>query len=660
MAISATKKKAAPAATKKPAASATLAVDVVLIPLNKLVESPLNVRKTDAGNLEELAASIHAEGLLQNLVVTPQLNAKGRPGSLYEVVAGGRRRKALLLRVERGQIPANYPVPCRVLSAEQAISASIAENERVPLHPADQFEAFQALLNEGQSPQQIAERFGISIRVVERRLKLAKVAPKLLDLYRQEGIKLEELMALALTDDHKIQMDVWEQVMGAWPQHRVGRIKDLLTSDEIDSAEDPRALFVGVETYEAMGGSVRRDLFSDDTHFYLSDAGLLERLAQGKLEGIANEIQAAEGLAWVAVMPEFDNYTLRKEFTKAATEPAEPTKKQATRLKQVERELEKLSKQHDDLVDDEKEDEADALVPRIDALEDEQRELEELQQRPTDLQKEIGVGAVVTIGPGGRASIYRHLVKVEDKKAKAGKAVDEATADATAPLSREVAQKEEPARISEALVKRLTAHRTAALQVTLASQPRIALIALTHRLVLEHFRGEYWGGMVGLRGEAVNLRQSADDIGQSKAIKAMTELQDRLASQLPNLDDADDEAGALFDWMLQAPDDLVLQLLAYCIAQHVDTVAGSSEQRPKALRLLPVLGVDLADWWEPTRENYFNHVPKPLIEAAVVDGAGQAAAIELKGLKKGAAAELAEKKLAGLRWLPEVLRHTTD
>lgn len=645
------------AAKKKPAAPAAPNNELNQIPLNKLVASPLNVRKTPAGSLEELAASIHAEGLLQNLTVLPQVNSRGKPSGTYEVVGGERRRQALTLLVERGHLPASCPIPCKLVSAEQAISASVAENSRVPLHPADQFEAFQRMLEDGQSPQQIAERFGISTLVVERRLKLAKVAPKLLDLYRKDGIKLEELMALALTDNSTLQLQVWELVKDRYPAGRVAAIRHQLTADEIDSADDPRALFVGIDAYQAMGGTVRRDLFSDDTHFYLDDAGLLERLAQGKLEGIANELKAAEGLAWVEVMPELDSYTLRNAFSKAATEPATLTKRQAARLKQVERELERLCKQHDGLIDDEKDEEADALTPRIEALEDEQRELEQQMLQPTALQRENGVGAVVTIGPGGRASIFRHLVKVEDKKA--------AAAPASTALSRfrdeeEGDDKREPeaapAKLSEALVKRLTAHRTAALQVTLASQPRIALIALTHKLVLENFYDEHFGGMVGLRGDRPNLRQAADDIGDTKAVTSLFELKDFLAGKLPNLEETDDRAGALFDWMLQAPQELIEQLLAFCTALYVDTIAGSSHQRPQALRLMPVLGLDLADWWAPTRENYFNHVPKPLIDAAVIDGAGQVAAMELKGLKKAAAAELAEKKLAGLRWLPEVLR----
>lgn len=96
------------------------------------------------------------------------------------------------------------------------------------------------------------------------------------------------------------------------------------------------------------------------------------------------------------------------------------------------------------------------------------------------------------------------------------------------------------------------------------------------------------------------------------------------------------------------------------IAEHVDKsgwLPSTFMLLPPDL-LLPVLGVDMADWWTPTKESYFKYVSLDQISADVLEGAGQVAAIDLQGQKKGAAAEIAEKKLAGLRWLPAPLRQT--
>ena len=97
-----------------------------------------------------------------------------------------------------GQITADYPVPCRVTSYDRAVELSVAENSgRAEMHPADQFEAFRALVDAGQSVEDVAARFGVAPLVVQRRLKLANVAPAFIALYRRaDEATLEHLMAL--------------------------------------------------------------------------------------------------------------------------------------------------------------------------------------------------------------------------------------------------------------------------------------------------------------------------------------------------------------------------------------------------------------------------------------------------------------------------------
>ena len=154
----------------------------ILIELNKLDADPKNVRKTyDPAKLAELAANIDAEGVLQNLVVRAG-EARGR----YFVTAGERRRRALLLLVEQGKITKNHRVECKVRDGSQATEISLSENVfREDMHPVDQFEAFSAMAAEGKSIADIAAQFSVTEIIVRRRLALAKVSPKLLELHRE-------------------------------------------------------------------------------------------------------------------------------------------------------------------------------------------------------------------------------------------------------------------------------------------------------------------------------------------------------------------------------------------------------------------------------------------------------------------------------------------
>jgi ParB family transcriptional regulator, chromosome partitioning protein len=126
------------------------------------------------------------------------------------------------------------------------------------MHPADEFEAFQKLVEKGQSVADVAARFGVSESVVTRRLALARVSPSLLKLYRVGEINLDLLQAFTLSDDHELQEQIWTG-LPTW-NRRADVIRQMVTSDAVSGIE-MRVLFVGLESYEAAGGRVRRDLF---------------------------------------------------------------------------------------------------------------------------------------------------------------------------------------------------------------------------------------------------------------------------------------------------------------------------------------------------------------------------------------------------------------
>src|ERR1700730_13074559 len=186
------------------------------IPLNKLKKSPNNARKTphSEASIEAYAASIAAKGILQNLVVEPELDAEGAATGFYFVTIGEGRRLAQLLRVKRKEIKKTEPIRCIVDTANDPHEISLDENvTRENMHPADQFEAFKKLAQErGLGAEEIAARFGVTPHVVRQRLRLGAVSPKLMELYCNRDLALEPFMAFATSQDHTRQEAVYERL----------------------------------------------------------------------------------------------------------------------------------------------------------------------------------------------------------------------------------------------------------------------------------------------------------------------------------------------------------------------------------------------------------------------------------------------------------------
>ena len=265
--------------------------ELMTIPLCLLVPSEWkNARRTGGENVDDLKASIEAQGLLQNLIVCPAKTRKGRT-QRYEVVGGGRRLRALNALMGEGRVSRDEPILCRVKPDREAAEASLAENlHREPMHPADEFEAFWRLVQDGRSVEEVAQRFGTSPITVRRRLRLADVHPDLLVLYRQDGITMEQLMALALSDDQDEQLRAWN-ALPEW-QRSAHALRAMLVSDEVNASTDALAKFIGIDAYEAAGGSVRRDLFSEEGQGYLRDPMLLLQLTNARLEAAAEPVRA--------------------------------------------------------------------------------------------------------------------------------------------------------------------------------------------------------------------------------------------------------------------------------------------------------------------------------------------------------------------------------
>lgn len=603
---------------------------IELIPLSKLIPSPANVRRTGRnGGIEELAASIKAYGLLQNLQVRPGENGK------FEVVAGQRRLAALKLLAKAKDLPKSAEIPCHICEADTATEISLAENIiRLPMHPADQYEAFKAVADRGKSPEEIAVRFGCSAAIVKQRLKLASVSPRLLDAYRRDEIELEQLMALAISDDPVAQENVWDE-LAEWNRHP-SAIRRMLTQAHV-AASDPLALFVGIDAYVAAGGAVLRDLFDDENEGYLTDPALLNQLATRKLETEADAVRA-EGWQWVEIMPAF-NYERRHDFERIYPERLPPGDEAQAEIDRLTAEYEALIVEHGEDPPDEIGIQMEQLSDRIDLLsEDTERwEAEDIAR----------CGAIIGVVHGGRIAVQRGLLRREDGAAEGTPGMPEAAT--AAPKAKRADG------LSDRLVEDLTAHRTAALRTVLAGNPDLALTAVVHALVLTlfyHFGAE---SCLDLTLKSEGLERSATGFEDSAAGKALAERQDYWRRTLPQ------EAEGLWDWLLAQDTAIRLDLLAYCAGCSVNAVKkpherGDTDRLDHADRLAETLGLDMARWWQPTGPNYLSRVSKAHLLEAVREGVTKEAAENLAKLKKDALVIEAGKRLDGTRWLPAILR----
>ncbi|WP_121334309.1 ParB/RepB/Spo0J family partition protein [Pseudomonas aeruginosa] len=623
--------------------------NLILVPLSRLVSRPTgrNVRKTPRMSIPELAASIQRVGLLQNLIVTATAD-----GERYEVVAGGRRLAALKLLAKKRRISKEWDVPCLLVADGTARTASLTENvQREDMHPADQFEAFAALVAEGRPIEDIAADFSVTPLVVQRRLKLANVSPRLLADYRAEAVSLDQLMALAIIDDHAAQEAAFYDAP-TW-QRSPHHLRDRLTEREIDAYRHPQVRFVGLDAYEAAGGGTRRDLFAEaDSGVYLTDATLLERLAQDKLASLAAEVKT-EGWAWVDATPGTTHADLQA-FQRAPRQRHSPNKREAQRIEKLQTKLDELAEAVDAALDADDEEKAAALQEEGERLGEQLQALEDGLQDYGEAIK-AAAGAIVTIDRNGEAVIHRGLLREAEAKAlrtlerlRQGFGSEGAAGNDDTGEDADDAPK--PAAMSDRLAQRLSAHRTAALQIEVARHPQVALAALAHGMVQTVLHGSYYGHDLPLGVKLTQqdrLEGMAPDWPESPAAVALRELQQVAGEALPQ------DSAELFAALLAKPQDELVRLLAVCVASTVDVVTPRATQHQPGAELAQAVALDMAAWWQPTADGYFQHVPK----AAILEAVGEFApehVTRLAKLKKSDIASEAERLTDGTGWMPAI------
>ncbi|HDR9282863.1 MULTISPECIES: ParB/RepB/Spo0J family partition protein [Burkholderiaceae] len=623
---------------------------MILVPLSRLVLRPTgrNVRKTPRMSIPELAASIQRVGLLQNLIVIPAAD-----GEHYEVVAGGRRLAALKLLAKKHRIAKDWDVPCLQVADGTARTASLTENvQREAMHPADQFEAFAALVAEGRPIEDIAADFSVTPLVVQRRLKLANVSPRLMADYRADAVTLDQLMALSITDDHAAQESAFYDAP-QWQRHP-SHLRERLTKREIDAYRHPLVRFVGLDSYETAGGGIRRDLFAeDDAGVYLTDAALLERLAQDKLAGIAATVRA-EGWAWVDATPGVTHADLHA-FQRAPRERREPNKREAARIEKLQTKMHELAEAVDAALDADDEEKADALQEEGEALGEQLQALEDgLQDYGANVK--AAAGAIVTIDRSGEAVIHRGLMR--EAEAKALRTLERLRqgfgSEGETKNDDEGEDDEQPktAAMSDRLAQRLSAHRTAALQIEVARHPQAALAAVVHGMMQTVLQGRYYGHDLPL-GVSLKMQDRlegmAPDWPESPAAVALRELQQVAGEALPQ------DSAELFAALLAKPQDELVRLLAVCVASTVDVVTPRTTPQQPGEELAQAVGLDMAAWWQPTAEGYFKHVSKAVILDAVGEFAPDSVN-RLGKLKKADIACEAERLANGTGWMPAIFK----
>ncbi|MBX9706325.1 MAG: ParB/RepB/Spo0J family partition protein [Caulobacteraceae bacterium] len=624
----------------------------VIVPLNQLKASPKNARKTphSPATIEAFAASIKAKGVLQPPVVEVERDGEGVPTGNYLVTIGEGRRQGLRLLAKRKAIKRTHPVRCIVDAENDAHEISLDENmTREAMHPADQFEAFQRLAEErGYGAEEIGARFGVSAHVVRQRLRLGAAAPELMAAYRAGALALDQLMAFCVSEDQNRQRQVFEQLGEYRPVHAIRRA---MTEAKV-AVGDRRVRFVGVEAYEAAGGGILRDLFTEDGGGWLEDVVLLDRLVGEELTGLADEARGREGWKWAEAALEYPDLSAFGRVYPVAVERSEADAA----------EIAALSEEYDGIVSEAGDDglspEADARLEEIDKA---------LQAFGPDFayapEARARAGVMVMLGHDGLARFERGLVRAEDVPAdppspwSEEEAADDG-ADGGAQAGAD-APHEGGAALSDRLLIDLTAHRTMGLRDAVQADVNAALATVVHALVLQVFYPGYgvWTPLQ-LRLTTTGLERLAPGVDDGPAGRRVRDRCEAWGARLPERpQDLWGVVAAL------APSDQ-LDLMACCAGVGLYAVRDPHDRRPGALAqaetLATAVGLDMTGTWSATAASYFTRVAKPKVLEAVTEAAGAQEAGRIAGFKKADMAEAAERLVEGKGWLPAPLRTVSD
>ena len=619
-----------PAKTQETVLSALLAqTEEVSVPLASLIKSPLNVRTVpySVESVSELADSIKGVGLLQNLVV------HALPGDRYGVAAGGRRLAALNMLAERGILTADWPVRVKVIPQELATAASMTENgHRRDMHPAEQIAGFRAMAQEGKTPAQTGDLLGYSPRHVQRMLKLADLAPVILDALAEDRITTEHCQALALENDTARQVQVFEAACqsgwGGKPDVRV--IRNLITESEVAVAGNSKFRFVGADAFSP--DELRTDLFSDDEGGYVDcvalDAALLE-----KLQAVAEFLREAEGWGWCA----------------GRMEPVGECREDAGTYRCLP-EPEAVLTEPEAVLTEAEEERLNELMTRYDALENQCEESDLLEAEMKLMRCMAKVRAwTPEMRAGGGVVVSWRYGNVCVQRGVQLRSEDDVADDAD--RTEQVQEKASVGGISLPLLTKMSSERTLAVQAALMQQPDKSLALLAWTLCLNVFGSGAYSkpAQISLECKHYSLTSDAPSGKEGVAFMALMAEKARLAALLPEGWSRD------MTTFLSLSQEVLLSLLSFCTACSLNGVqtreCGHTSRSPLDT-LETAIGFHMRDWWQPTKANFFGHLKKPQIIAALNEAGLSGAARDAEKMKKGDAAEHAEHHMKDNRWVP--------
>ena len=598
------------------------------VKVKNLTLSKDNVRKSnrDAG-IDTLAANIAAQGLLQNLIVTPLKKA-----GTFTVKAGGRRLRALQLLIEQGTLPADHTVPVLVLSDDDnSIEASLAENfQRVPMNPADECTAFNFLIQKGMSAEDVAKRQGVTTRFVEQRVRLAELARPVFDALAAGEITLGVAQAYAVTTDVDRQARVFAQMTSSYYGDNPDNIRRAILNGTV-KANDAKARFVGRDAYVAAGGRIEGDLFAAEGDENWIDVDLIETLAATKLEAAAAELAQAEGLAFVTpIAATHVPYDLERQLHEFHA-PARPLTEDETAR------VQELSSENDALVEQLEQElsegstEAQTAEARIEAIE---RELEEIEDARHDIDPALKaqIGTFVYIGGDGEPRVHTRLFS--EKPVVDPNAPPKASGTGTGAGDGDGDTDQGP-KLSATLIDELATQRRQILVAHIASDPAMALdltiFLMAQNVVFEQSHipnhstlksGAAGFPIFSFRDEGSMASQTIDDQRQRldtswAGHKTMTERFDAFRS-------LDDEARGAW--------------VAFSIARTLEPTLNVAEgYRSNGFHdhLGRLLDVQVENWWRPTAENFFGRVKKTVMLDALEEIGGPILRGRYKDAKKG-------------------------
>lgn len=621
------------------------------LPMSELVKSPFNVRTVTrpADSIKTLAAMIEGTGgILQNLSVHPVYKNKRFTGK-YGVAAGEGRYSAIQLLNDAGKF-LEYLLPCTIISEEDALKISAVENyNREPMHPADEYDVFAKLINNGSSVDDVAKLFNLPAIDVKRRMKLAAIAPELMDKFRSGDLSIDVMMALATVDDHSTQVAAFNLWMQQPPYMQTPRtLKSLLHTDEVNST-DSVAVYVGEVDYVHAGGHVRDDLFSENGngHFFC-DVPLLLELATKKLQLVADDLKGEPGVAWAVVTPTYTE-DIRNEYMQAPTVWGDLDPADAEQIDKLQTELISVGDQleaYSEMGDDADEEEVSALERKYSDLDAKIGALKSKRQKVHPAISHLA-GVVVTI-EAGMVKIIRNLIHTEDKKD-----MRKLLAESSIPVSGTVAPDQKPKTpFSSPVVADLTAHRTAALQAATASNPKVAKVYLLDTMLRRLFSQFEYSvtSLAGIHLSIPYLDNHSETVKSSVASAQLSAIHEKIYNAIKQSGDV-----PVMDWLMGLTEEELDRMLAYGVARTIDSVETIQNTAPshKSVSMLGgLLGINMVDYWTPTKE-FFLKIPKSYT-MELLDKYGKLTP-EHASMKKAELADAAEAALKDSGYLPDYM-----